>query len=249
MIGQLFFAVLYQPLYNLLVLLYNLAPWGGVGLAIILITVAVKVVLMPLTYRALKAQKELQEIQPRIQEIRATYKDDQEKMATELMAVYKNHNVNPFAACLPTIVQLFVFIALYQALRAGMGEVNSEVLYAFVHNPGHMPSMFLTLDLSKVSIFLAALAGITQYFQARQMVTTRPPKAVRSESASLDEDMAASMNRMTVTVLPLMMFAIGATTLPGGLTLYIVVSTVLTWATYAYFGRATKPLERVTKEA
>jgi membrane protein insertase Oxa1/YidC/SpoIIIJ len=61
--------------------------------------------------------------------------------------------------------------------------------------------------------------------------------------------MAASMNRMTVTVLPLMMFAIGATTLPGGLTLYIVVSTALTWAMYAYFGRGTKATIRATKEA
>jgi YidC/Oxa1 family membrane protein insertase len=194
---------------------------------------------MPLTYRALKAQKELQEIQPRIQEIRLQFKDDQEKMATELMNVYKNHNVNPFAACLPTLVQLFVFIALYQALRAGMGEVDPGALYPFIGNPGHMSSMFLWLDLSQVSVFLAFLAGVTQYFQARQMVTTRPPKVARSEGA-LDEDMTASMNKMMVTVLPLMMFAIGATTLPGGLTLYIVVSTALTWAMYAYFARAPK---------
>lgn len=240
MIGQLFFTVLYQPLYNLLVVLYNLAPWGGVGLAIILITVAVKSLVMPLTYRALKAQKELQEIQPRIQEIRETYKDDQEKMATELMAVYKNHNVNPFAACLPTVAQLFVFIALYQALRAGMGQVNPDILYSFVSNPGHMSSMFVTLDLSKVSVFLAAIAGVAQYVQARQMVTARPPKEVRTGAASLDEDMAANMNRMTVTVLPIMIFMIAATSLPGGLTLYIIVSTLLTWAMYAYFGRATK---------
>lgn len=233
--GNIFYTLLFQPLYNLLVLLYNLIPGGGVGLAIILMTIIVKVVLLPLTYKSLKSQKELQEIQPRIAEIKAKFKDDKENLAKELMAVYKDHNVNPFASCLPTIVQLIVFIALYQVLQAGISTVDASKLYGFVVNPGTMGHMFLGINLGEVSIVLAVIAAIVQYFQAKQMVAKRPPQAVRESSAALDEDMAATMNKMTVIILPIMTLLIGVTTLAGGLTLYILVSTLVTFAVFHFF--------------
>lgn len=235
--GELFFTLLYQPLYNLLVVIYNVMPWGGAGLAIIVLTIVVKTVLLPLTFRSLKAQKELQEIQPKIAEIKQTYKDDKDTMAKELMAVYKNHNVNPFASCLPTIVQVFVFLALYRALAAGIATINGDYLYGFVANPGSMGHIFLGINLGQVSIPLAILAALAQYLQARQMITTRPPKAVRESTGALDEDMAANMNKMMLTLLPLMMLVIGSTTLAGGLTLYIFVSTLFTYVLYSIFLR------------
>ncbi len=233
--GNIFFVILYQPLYNLLVLLYNLIPGGGVGLAIILMTIIVKVALLPLTYKSLKSQKELQEIQPRIAEIKVKYKDDKENLAKELMAVYKNHNVNPFASCLPTIVQLVIFIALYQVLQAGISTVDASKLYSFVANPGSMGHMFLGINLGEVSIILAILAAIIQYFQAKQMVAKRPPAVARESAGALDEDMAATMNKMTVIMLPIMTLLIGVTTLAGGLTLYILVSTIVTFVVFHFF--------------
>lgn len=237
--GDLFFAVLYQPLYNLLVAVYGVMPaWGGLGLSIIIVTVLVKFLLLPMTYKSLKAQKEMQEIQPKIAEIRERLKDEKEAMAKELMQVYKTHNVNPFASCLPAIVQMFVFIALYQVLSAGLGEVNVGALYGFVHNPGTMTSAFLGMDLHGVQPVLGIVAGVAQYVQARQMITKRPPKIAREGgegSAALDEDMTAAMNKSMLYVLPVMMLVLGATTLPGGLTLYIVVSTLLTYAIYEFF--------------
>lgn len=236
--GDLFFTILYQPLYNLLIVLYNLFPWGGLGLAIILMTVIVKSVLLPLTYKSLKAQKELQEIQPRIAEIKEKHKDDKETLAKELMGVYKTHNVNPFASCLPTIVQLIIFIALYQVLAAGIKTIEATNLYSFVANPGTLSPMFLAMDLAVVSIPLAIVAAIAQFFQARQMIASRPPKVVREGgqgSKAMDEDMTAMMNKMTMYMLPLVILVIGVTTLPGGLTLYILVSTILTWVMYAVF--------------
>lgn len=237
--GDLFFTVLYQPLYNLLVAVYSIMPaWGGLGLSIIVVTVIVKFLLLPMTYKSLKAQKEMQEIQPKISEIRERLKDDKEGMAKELMGVYKTHNVNPFASCMPAIVQMFVFIALYQVLSAGLGEVNVDALYGFVHSPGAMTSAFLGMDLHNVQPILGIVAGVAQYVQARQMVTKRPPKIARegeAGSAALDEDMTVAMNKSMLYVLPVMMLVLGATTLPGGLTLYIVVSTLLTYAIYAFF--------------
>lgn len=249
--GDLFFTILYQPLYNLLVAIYDLLPaWGGLGLAIILVTALVKVFVLPMTYKSLKAQKEMQEIQPKINEIRERLKDDKEAMAKELMDVYKVHNVNPFASCLPAIVQMFVFIALYKVLSAGLGEVNAEALYSFVHNPGVMSTYFLGMDLHVAQPFLGIVAGVAQYFQAKQMVTQRPPKAARQSgegSAALDEDVAATMNKSMLYVLPITMLIVGLTA-PAGLTMYIIVSTILTYATYAFFlGTGKKKIESEQK--
>lgn len=245
--GELFFSVLYQPLYNLLVAVYDFIPaWGGLGLAIIIVTILVKTLVLPMTYKSLKAQKEMQEIQPKIAEIKEQFKDNKEALAKELMNVYKAHNVNPFASCLPAIVQMFVFIALYQVLSAGLGEVNAEALYSFVPNPETMSPFFLGIDLREVSPLLGVLAGVTQYVQARQMVTKRPPKVAREGAASLDEDMAAAMNKSMLYALPVMMLVLGATTLPAGLTLYIIMSTFLTYLMYLVF--LGKPNKKVTPE-
>jgi YidC/Oxa1 family membrane protein insertase len=235
MIGDIFFGILYQPLYNLLIVLYNLAPWGGLGLSIILLTVFIKVLTLPLSFKSMKSQKEMQEIQPKIAAIKVEFKDDQEKLAKELMGVYKKHNVNPFAACLPTILQLVVFIALSKVLYDGINTVNAGALYPFVQNPEVMGHTFLFMDLAAVSIPLAILAAAMQYFQARQMVQSRPPAVARENAASLDEDMTASMNRMTLIALPIIMLVMGVTTLPGGATLYIFVSSLLTYLMYAVF--------------
>lgn len=233
--ASFFFTILYQPLYNLLVFLYTIAPWGGLGLAIIVMTILVKTLVLPLTYKSMKAQKELQEIQPKIAELKEKYKDDKETMAKELMSVYKVHNVNPFASCLPTIVQLFVFIALYKALEAGIHTIDASILYSFVSNPGTLSPYFLGMDLGKISIPLAVLSAGCQYFQAKQMITRRPPATARGTSPAMDEDMTAMMNKMMVYMLPIMMLVLGVTTLVGGVTLYIFVSTVFTYAMYALF--------------
>ncbi len=233
--ADLYFTILYQPIYNALVFFYDMAPWGGLGLAIIVLTIVVKSLVLPLTYKSMKAQKEMQEIQPKIAEIKVKYKDDKETMAKELMSVYKVHNVNPFASCLPTIIQLFVFIALYQALSAGIHTVDGNILYDFVANPGSMSPFFLGINLSEISVTLAIMSGVAQHFQAKQLVTKRPPKAVQGTEVAMDEDITAMMNKMMVWVLPVIMIFLGVTQLVGGVTLYILISTLFTYALYALF--------------
>jgi YidC/Oxa1 family membrane protein insertase len=246
MIGEIFTAVLYQPLYNLLIFIYGIAPWGGLGLGIIVMTVLVRLATMPLTYKSMRAQKELQEIQPKIEGIKAKYKGspNQEEMAKELMGVYKLHNVNPFASCLPTIVQLVVFISLFRVLSAGMKTIDLNMLYPFVHAPAALSHMFLGMDLSVVSIPLGILAAAMQYLQARQMVGKRPPKVARQSaegSQAMDEDMTATMNKMTLIMLPVMMLIMGVTTLPGGTTLYIFTSALITYGIYEFFLKPPAP--------
>jgi YidC/Oxa1 family membrane protein insertase len=231
-----FFTVtIYQPLYNLLVWLYNVLPGADIGIAIIVLTILIKGLLFPLTFKQLKSQKEMQEIQPLIKEIQAKYKDDKEKLAQELMGVYKEHNVNPFASCLPLIVQLPIFIGLFQVLRNGFGEVNGDILYSFVANPGMIDPMFLGLiDLSTVFFPLVILASIAQYFQMKFTIGRRVDKSVRKESGAMDEDMTARMNKSMMYMMPVVTLIIG-TTLPAGLMLYWLATTLLTIALYAIF--------------
>lgn len=233
---NIFFTVLYQPIYNLLVLFYDILPLNDIGLAIILLTLIIKGILFPFTFKTLKSQRDMQAIQPKIAQIREQYKDDKEKMAAELMNVYKNNNVNPLASCLPLLIQLPIFIALFRVLRDGLGTVNADILYSFIPNPEVMNTMFLGLiDLTAISIPLAILAAIAQFYQAKQTMARKPAKEVEGKPGTQDEMMAANMSKMMLYFIPIMTLVIGITSLPGGVMLYWLATTLLTVVLYSIF--------------
>lgn len=244
---ELFYTVFYEPLYNLLVFFYDLFPAGGIGLAIILVTLVTKGILFPFTFKSLQSQRSMQELQPKIAKIREDYKDDKEKMAQELMSVYKDNNVNPFSSCLPLLIQLPIFFALFRVLRDGMVEVKADIIYSFVPVPEVIDSMFLGLiDLSQISIPLAVLAAIAQYFQVKRTVAQKPAKEVKGKSGAMDENMMANMNKMMLYFMPVVTLVIGVTSLPGGVMLYWLSTTFLTIVLYSIFLK--KPKEVVVEE-
>lgn len=110
------------PLWNTLVgaIFYSLAFFyqylGSAGLAIIALTIAVRIILVPLTWKQTKSMVEMQRIQPKLKELQTKYKKDPEKLQQETMKFYQENKVNPFGGCLPLLVQMPVFIALYQVL-------------------------------------------------------------------------------------------------------------------------------------
>ena len=105
MVG-LFNIFLYQPILNLLVFLYNIISGHDLGVAIIVLTILIKILLYPLTKQSIKGQKALQDLQPKIEEIKRKFKDNKEQQAKETMALYKNEKVNPLSSCLPLILIL-----------------------------------------------------------------------------------------------------------------------------------------------
>lgn len=231
----IFFTVFYQPLYNLLVWLYDVLPFASIGIPIIVTTLIVKGVFFPLTLQSLKSQRVMQDIQPKIKEVREKYKDDKEKQAQELMAIYREHKVNPLASCLPLLIQLPIFLALFRVFQAGLGEVNPDYLYSFVSNPGTINTLFLGIDLAAISIPLAIVTAIAQFFQARQTMAKRPAKELREREGAKDEDMMASMNKTMIYVVPVVSLVAGVTSLQGGVMLYWFSTTVLTFILYAIF--------------
>ncbi len=233
---EIFYTIFYQPLYNLLVFFYDLFPAAGMGLAIILVTLLIKGLLFPFTFKSLKGQRQMTELQPKIAKIREDYKDNKEKMAQELMAVYKNNNVNPFSSCLPLLIQLPIFFALYQVFRDGLAQINVEHLYSFIHAPESINSVFLGIvDLAQISIPLAVLAAIAQYLQVKQTIVQKPVNEVRVSSGAMDENMMANMNKMMLYFMPAVTLMIGCTSIPGGVMLYWLSTTVITIALYWLF--------------
>jgi len=172
---ELFQVVLTQPMFNAFVGLYNLIP--DIGVVILIITIILKVVLYPMTKKSIEAQKSMTDLQPKLEELKVKYKNDQQTLAQETMRLYKENKVNPLGSCLPVLVQLPVFIAIYWVLQAGLSaEQNFDALYSFIKNPGHINTISLGfIDLGQKSIVLAALAGISQFWQSKMMQSKKAP--------------------------------------------------------------------------
>jgi len=222
---SLFNTILFQPLFNGLVFLYNVIPGHDLGIAIIVLTILVKLTLFPLSYQSIKSQRALQELQPKLDALKKQYGKDREALAKGTMKLYKEEKVNPLSSCLPFLLQLPFLIAVYQVFITGLHDESLRWLYPFVQNPGSLqPVAFGFLNLSKANIFLAIVTGAAQYWQTKMLATARPPKAM---PGAKDEDMAAIMNRQMQTMMPAMTILIGVS-LPSGLVLYWLATTLLT---------------------
>ena len=174
---NIFHNFLYQPLFNLLVLLYNYIPGHDFGVAIILLTLAIKFILYPLSVKAFNSQIAIQKIQPQIQEIQKIYKEDKEKQAKETLEIYKKEKINPFSGLFLAFIQLPILIALYWVFWNGLKPEELTYLYGFVSNPGQIDAIFLgIIDLSKANVILAVLAGITQFYQTKMLTPKPGPK-------------------------------------------------------------------------
>ena len=215
-IAYIFKLILVTPILNLLVFTYGNVV-HDVGVSIILLTVVIRILLLPSFHKSLKSQAKLSAIQPKMNEIRELHKDNKEEQAKKLMALYKEHDINPLGSCLPLLVQLPLLIALYQVFIIGLKNENiAQYLYPFVHNPGYLSPFFLHfLDLSKPSIALGVVAGVAQYFQSRMML----PKVKSTDPTQ------QALATQTLYILPLLTIFISIK-LPAGLPIYWITTTL-----------------------
>lgn len=222
----MFHDFIYQPLYNILIFLYDFLPGRDFGIAIIFFTITLRLVLVPLYKKQVESQKKLQENQPRIKEIQQKYKNDKEKQTREIMEFYKKNKINPFAGCLPIVVQLFFLIAIYQILFNISKEnfvVRANELYTFIANPGIVNHFFLgIIDLSRPNVYLAIIAAIAQYYQSKMLFANQPMKLNKDVDKP---DFFQIMNRQMLYLGPLLTLFIGVK-FPAGLALYWLTSTL-----------------------
>ena len=226
MLQYIYSTFFYIPVLNLLVFLYNITPGHDLGVAIVLLTIVIKVILLPLSKKSLKSQKALQELQPKIEEIKRKFKDKKEEMSRAMMSLYKENKVNPFSSCLPLIIQLPFLLAVFKVFRNGFDSSALVLVYGFIYKPEVINSISLGfIDLSaKNNIYLAVAAGLAQFWQTKMMMSKRP--AEKSPGAK-DEDMMAIMNKQMMYFMPLLTVFI-AYSFPAGLALYWLTTTLLT---------------------
>ncbi len=239
MIGSIWNFLLYQPLLNALVFLISIIPGGDVGIAVIILTILVKLVLFPLSQKGIKNQVAMNMMAPELDKIKKSgaSKEEQGRLTLEL---YKKHKTNPFSGCLPQIATLIVILALYRVFIKGV-DFNPALLYSFVHTPMHINVFFLGLiDITKTSFILAVLAAVSQYFQLHYM--PQPPVSTSSDaSANFGKNMTSYMKY----TLPVFIFIILYThilgiTLSAAVALYFITNNLFTIVQQIYANKTEK---------
>ena len=234
---SLFFnEVVYRPIYNFLIFTYNIIPFHDFGIAIIIVTIILKLILVPLSRKQIESQKKMQEIQPKIKAIQEKYKGNKEKQTKAMMDFYKENKTNPFSGCLPTIFQLVFLIAIYRVLFNISNSnllVDPKELYSFISNPGQINQYFLGIidlankvDLGHINLrvvpqlILIVLAAAAQYFQIK-MISPKMNKDNKKDNSDISQVMSKQMMYLG----PLLTLFIGIK-FPAGLALYWLISTV-----------------------
>jgi YidC/Oxa1 family membrane protein insertase len=225
--------IIYQPILNLLVGLYDALPIQDIGIVIIIVTIIIRIILAPLMHKSLKGQKALSALQPKLNDLREKHKDDREAQAKAMLDLYKEHNVNPFSSCLPVLLQLPVLLALFQVLRKALnGDLAG--LYSFVPNPGTLDPNFLgIINLTQPNFIFALLAGVVQFWQSRMIMKWQ------GNTTSTDTT-AKVMNLQMTYILPIISVVI-AWRLPAGLPLYWIVTTLFAVGQQYYIQKIHKP--------
>ena len=219
MLHNIWNALLYQPLLNALAFLVSIIPGGDVGVAVIILTILVKVILYPLSQKSIESQVQMNILAPELNKIKESRKNKEEQ-AKLTFDLYKKHKTNPFSGCLLVLIQIPIIFALYYVFFKGI-KFDSGVLYSFVQMPVHMNMIFLGLiDISKKSLFLATLAGLSQYLQAYYM--PKPPIS-SSGNPSFQDSFTKSMNTQMKYIFPFIVAFI-AYSISGAIALYWITS-------------------------
>jgi YidC/Oxa1 family membrane protein insertase len=205
-----FKTIIYTPLYNVLVLLLNIS-WIDAGIATVVLTVLVKLILYPIAKKSIVTQAKMKEKEGDLALIKERYKDKQEQ-AVKVMEFYKINNINPFSSILTIIIQIPIIFSLYYIFfKSGLPSIDSSLLYSFVKAPATVSMNFLGLvDVSQKSIVLAFLAAASSFWQMHLASTsnTQDKPAVAKGSGVAKEDFSQMMTKQMKYTMPVIVFFI-----------------------------------------
>ena len=224
MISNIFNELFFNPIYNSLVFLIGNFSWIDMGMAVIIITIVIKSMLLPLTKKSIKIQIKTKQLEPELKKIKEEYKDNKEEQAKQIMDLYKRNNLNPLSGFLVLLIQLPVIFALYFVfLKGGFPDINTEILYSFIKIPEQVNMHFLGLiSMIDKNIFLALLAGISQYIQVQLMLPKLEAKS-KNHKKTFQDDLTRSMNTQMKFIMPIIVFFISYS-LPAAIALYWITS-------------------------
>lgn len=214
---------LYQPILNLLILILTYVPGHYLWAGIIILTIIIRTLLLIPSQKAMRAQKRMTEVQPKLEEIKKKYANDQARMAQETMLIWKTHKVNPFSSCLPILIQIPILIALYHVIQNGLNPDQAVFIYDFVptFSLESINFNFLTFDLLEKSLIVfPLLVGVLQFIQIKLSMGMRKKKGSSSLPAELE-----MTNKMMTYFMPVMI-AVFTASLPAAVGLYWGTSTI-----------------------
>jgi YidC/Oxa1 family membrane protein insertase len=257
MVANIFTTIIVQPIFNLLVLIYALLPGHNFGLAIIIFTIIIRLILWPLVKKQLNHAKAMRELAPEIKKIKAAAKGDRQKESQMTMELYKEREINPFASIGILVVQLPILIGLYSGLNRIIHNPHEIITftYPFVrhlawiqhlsHNIHQFDNTLLGfVDLTRaavgtagvywVGIFIAVASSIGQYFQSKQLLPqTKDARSLRSILSEAGQGKTADQSEVNAAVGRSTMFLVPglvfifAIRLPLALPLYWLTSSVV----------------------
>src|SRR5437870_11426958 len=147
------FSPLIRLFESIMVFIHDNVVGGSWGLAIVGLTVVIRAVLVPLTFKQLKSMQEMQRLAPQIQALKEKYKDDKQRQQQEIMTFYRENKINPLASCLPLLLQLPVFVSLFYMLRTDLKKhiCGTQLVHAYPHYLLHHAHVSLNDYIGKTS--------------------------------------------------------------------------------------------------
>jgi len=229
-----FNTILYIPIYNILIFFAWLTG-GSAGWAIVIITFIIRLALLPSSLKAARAQVKNLHMQPKINALKQKHKSDQKTLNEELMKLYKEEGFSPLGSCLPLLIQMPIIIVLYRVILSGFDTSKYNFLYSFVPRPDVLQTAFFGLDLGKPDLWiLPIIVGVSQLVLS---LMTMPPK--QDKVAGAPADPTSMMMKQMTFVLPIMMLFI-TRSLPAGVAIYILFTTVISIAQQWYVNKEIK---------
>lgn len=227
-----------QPLFNVLIFLIEVLPTHSLGWAIVMLTIGVRILLFLPNQKAMKSQRKLQKLQPHIQSLRKQYKENQQRLAIETMALYKKHKINPLSSCAPMLLQMPFLIGIYLVVRNGLSPHLNHLLYPFHGGVdlSMVETQFFGLNLEIPNIWvLPVLVALAQFVAiklsmavAKKQQVLKAVEKVTKNKKEKAPDMAGQMEQMQKMMLWMLPLMIGffTATFPAAVGIYWLTSTV-----------------------
>jgi len=216
--------VFYKPILNTLIFFISTLSGNSLGWGIILLTILIKLILLVPNHKALRAQKQMQRVQPQLDALKKKHKDNPKRLANETMKIWQKHKVNPMSSCLPILIQFPVLIALFYVVKDGLDFINPHLLYASLKSfdASLIEPVFLGLiDLTKINIFvLPIIIGLLQFGQMKLTLG----KTLKNQPAAAGSLMPM-MNKTMIYFMPVLI-AVFTASLPAAVGFYWGTSTI-----------------------
>jgi YidC/Oxa1 family membrane protein insertase len=225
-----FTTFLIKPLYNVFIYLIGVMPGGDVGFALIVMTLAVRIIFYPAYTSSIRTQMGMAAVQGELDEINEKYKDDPTEKAQRIMALYKERNIRPFSSFIAILAPIPIFIALYYSIaREGLPHIDTNLLYSFVHVPATVNVEFLGFLnlLAAHNIILSVIVAFLQYLVVRLSITRTKSVATTAKPLAKDKAQAQAMQQnLMLYALPILYIFI-VYSLPAVAGLYFGVTNLI----------------------